>query len=65
MPKEMQPFKSTFIFWFMLFRKTSAEFLWEDMLPMACVLDDDTDIKDKVDLTEVCIISNILKGNPL
>lgn len=65
MPKEMQPFKSTFIFWFMLFRNTSAEFLWEDMLPMACVLDDDTDIKDKVDLTEVCIISNILKGNPL
>lgn len=61
----MQPFKSTFIFWFMLFRNTSAEFLWEDMLPMACVLDDDTDIKDKVDLTEVCIISNILKGNPL
>lgn len=65
MPKEMQPFKSTFIFWFMLFRNTSAEFLWEDMLPMACVLDNDTDIKDKVDLTEVCIISNILKGNPL
>lgn len=61
----MQPFESTFIFWFILFRNTSAEFLWEDMLPMACVLDDDTDIKDKVDLTELCIISDVLKGNPL
>lgn len=65
MLKEMRPFESTFIFWFILFRNTSAEFLWEDILPMACVLDDDTDIKDEVDLTELCIISDILKTNPL
>ncbi|RMC06795.1 hypothetical protein DUI87_16241 [Hirundo rustica rustica] len=41
---------------------TSAEFLWEDMLPKACVLDDDTDIKDEVDLTELCIISGRERG---
>lgn len=53
MPKEMQPSESTFIFWFILFRNTSAEFPWEDRLPMACVLDDDIDIKDEVHLIEL------------
>lgn len=62
--KELQPFDSIFIFWFILLRNISAEFLRDNNLLIACVLDNDTDFKDKVDLNELCMISDILKGNP-
>lgn len=61
----MQPFDSIFIFWFLLFKNIGAEFLWDNNPLIACVLDDDTDLKDKVALTELCIISDIFKGNLL
>lgn len=58
-----EPFDSIFICWFVLFRNIRAEFLQDNNLLIECVLDHDTDLKDKVDLTEVCIVSNVLKGN--
>jgi len=59
----MHPFDSKFIFRFILLRNIGAELLWDDNLLISSVLDDDIDLKDKVDLTELCIISDILKGN--
>lgn len=53
LPGEIWSFGNILIFWFILFSSIGAEFLWNNNLLTAWVFDDATDLKDKVDLTEL------------